>query len=107
MNVSFELPLLIWYGSLLEVEYEGTPAWRHAKVPDVAPDLLYLDGPPLAPERLVAVDPLDIEDRFPPGFCLIVDGRMKASSFLTDHLKRHYSLTYRELFQIFFFKLIA
>jgi predicted O-methyltransferase YrrM len=35
----------------LPVDYAGTPAWRHQTVPDIAPDLVYLDGPALAPGR--------------------------------------------------------
>lgn len=60
------------YSPLLEVEYFGTPAFRHAEIADVTPDFLYLDGPDLMPERRVAVDVLDIEDRFQPGFYLVV-----------------------------------
>jgi hypothetical protein len=35
----------ISYSPLLETEYEGIPAWRHATIPDVVPSFIYLDGP--------------------------------------------------------------
>ena len=75
---------------LLEVEYEGTPALRHADVPDVVPDFVYLDGPPLTPERQVASDVLELEDRFPKEFCMVVDGRWKNLRFFRQHCRRRY-----------------
>lgn len=97
----------IWYSPLVEVTYLGTPAFRHAKIPDVAPDLLYLDGPALTPERQVAVDVLDIEGRFPPGFYMIVDGRWTNTMFLKRHLKRRYVFKHRWLFHNSTFELIS
>ncbi len=97
----------IYHSPLLEVEYEGTPAFRHAKLPDLAPDLLYLDGPAFTPERQVAVDVLDIEETFPSGFCMIIDGRWQNTIFLKEHLKRRYLFTHRRLFSNSVFELIA
>jgi len=91
--------------ALVEVNYEGTPGFRHAEVPQISPDLLYLDGPPLTPHRQVAIDPLELEDRFPPGFCMIVDGRGRNTQFLVRHLKRRYRVRHRRLFRNSVFEL--
>jgi hypothetical protein len=96
----------IWYSPLLEVEFKGTFSFRYAQIPDVVPDLIYLDGPALTLERQVAVDVLDIEDRFPPDFCLIVDGRTQNTMFLRKHLKRRYVFKHRWLFSNSVFKLL-
>ncbi len=87
--------------------YNGTPVLRHADLPEVEPDLVYLDGPPLEPGRQVAVDVLDLEDRFPPGFLLIVDGRWVNCMFLKEHLQRPYRFHYRTLFQNSTFELLT
>jgi hypothetical protein len=97
----------ISYSPVLEIEHDGTPSFRHANVPNVIPDLLYLDGPALTPERQVAVDVLDIEERFPPGFCLIIDGRWQNTMFLKEYLKRHYRFKPRYLFTNYMFELIT
>lgn len=88
----------VTYSPVQALELYGVPGWRHVQVPDVAPDFLYLDGPPLSPERAVAVDPLDIEDRFPPGFVLVVDGRKANVEFLMRFFQRSYRITHRKLF---------
>ncbi len=96
----------IWYSSLLEVDYKGIPAFRYAKIPNITPELIYLDGPTLTPERQVAVDVLDIEERFQPGFCIVVDGRIQNTMFLRKYLKRQYIFKHRRLFFNSVFKLI-
>ena len=80
----------VLYSPLLEVDFSGVPAFRHSKIPNVAPDFLYLDGPALTPERQLSVDVIDIENRFPPGFLMVVDGRKKNTAFLRQNLKRQY-----------------
>ncbi len=69
-------------------EYEDTPVWRYAGIPDVLPDLIYLDGPALSEERKVAVDVLDMEAKLKQGTRLIVDGRIPNCNFLEKHFKR-------------------
>ncbi|MEQ9641918.1 MAG: hypothetical protein RIM84_17980 [Alphaproteobacteria bacterium] len=71
-------------------DFAGVPVWRYRDVPEVTPDLVYLDGPALTKDRRAAVDVLDIEDRFPRGFRLIVDGRAKNCELLERHFKRRY-----------------
>jgi hypothetical protein len=83
----------ISYSPLIEVDYNGTPAFRHAIVPNVVPQLVYLDGPALTAERVVAIDVLDLEDRLATGCCLIVDGRIANTNFLRKHLRRPFRFT--------------
>jgi hypothetical protein len=71
-------------------DYEGEKVWRFDDVPDVVPELIYLDGPALTKERRAAVDVLDMEPTFPAGFRLIVDGRSKNCALLEQHFKRQY-----------------
>lgn len=97
----------ILHSPLLEVEYQGTDAFRYSEIPDVVPDFAYLDGPALTPDRRVAVDLLDIEDRFPTGFYLIVDGRWENTEFLRKHLRKNYLFRYRRLFHNSIFELIT
>ncbi|HJO89547.1 MAG: hypothetical protein QF603_15305 [Alphaproteobacteria bacterium] len=73
------------------------PVWRFAEVPDVVPDMIYLDGPALTPERRAAVDILDIEDKFPPGFRLLVDTRTFNCRLLEKHFKRRYQRHHRRI----------
>lgn len=89
----------VLYRPAVETEWNGTPAFRYTDLPQLEPDLVYLDGPPLTPERQVAVDVLDLEDRFRPGFLLIVDGRWANAMFLREHLRGEYRFQYRTLFQ--------
>jgi len=89
------------------VEFDGTPAWRFRDVPDVAPDFIYLDGPALTPDRKVAVDVLDLEDRFPPGFHLLVDGRSRNCAFLEAHFKRRYDKTHRRVLKSTTYRLLS
>jgi hypothetical protein len=80
---------------LLEIEYDGIPCFRHRDLPEASPDFLYLDGPALTSSRQVAVDPLDLEACFKPGFLMVVDGRWMNVMFLRTHLKRQYSFSRR------------
>ncbi len=86
--------------------HQGTPCFRHLNLPDVRPDLVYLDGPELTPECRVAVDVLDLEERFPPGLLLIVDGRWENAMFLKRNLRGRYRFEYRTLYQNSTFELL-
>jgi hypothetical protein len=86
------------YSPVLEVEYSGTPGFRHARIPDISPNFVYLDGPPLTPQRQVAVDILDMEIRLPQDFFLVIDGRKENTTFLRQHLKRRYAFKQRRIF---------
>jgi predicted O-methyltransferase YrrM len=78
-------------------EHCGTAVWRHAVVPDVAPDFVYLDGPPLTDERPIAVDVLDIEPRLRPGTLLVTDGRVRNFRYLQQHLAKPWRFAWHPL----------
>ena len=71
-------------------DFAGTQVWRHANLPGEMPDLIYLDGPSLTPERRAAVDVLLLEAQLPERFLLIVDNRTAQSLLLRKHLRRRY-----------------
>jgi predicted O-methyltransferase YrrM len=71
-------------------EFAGTPGWRHANLPTEMPDLIYLDGPSLTPERRAAVDVLELESKLPEQMLLIVDNRSAQADLLRKHLRRKY-----------------
>ncbi len=78
------------YSPVEKIDCCGQKAWRHTEVPEVAPDIVYLDGPALTQDCQVAADILFLEDRFPKDFMLIIDGRNKNMLFLKENLKRNY-----------------
>ena len=80
----------IIYSPLLEVEQAGTLGFRHANIPDVAANFLYLDGPALTPARRIAIDVLDMEDKLPHDFYMVVDDRQENTAFLKRNLRRQY-----------------
>jgi len=82
----------------VEIEYEGMPCLRHAWLPDVVPDMIYLDGPSFTKVRKIAVDILDIEQKLPPGFLLIIDGRVRNTAFLKTYLSRPFRFKHRTWF---------
>lgn len=83
----------------VEIEYEGTPCFRHSTLPDVVPDMIYLDGPSFTKERKIAVDILDMEHKLPPDILLIIDGRVRNTEFLRQHLKRPFQFRDRSWYK--------
>ena len=82
---------------IVATEVGGERVLRHASVPDVAPDFIFLDGPDFQDFKLgtlsAVCDPVDLEDRFRPGFCMVVDGRVDNTAFLRRHFKRKYTVS--------------
>ena len=72
----------------VEVELYGQHSWRHIALPDVVPDFVHLDGPTFTPDRIIAVDILDMEKKLPRDFYMVIDGRARNVWFLRKHLKR-------------------
>lgn len=72
-----------------------TKVFRYSSIPDLVPDMMYLDGPTLTPEVKVTADILDMESRIKPGFWLVIDGRRENAEFLNCHLKRRYKTSIR------------
>lgn len=87
--------------------FAGRLCHTYDRLPDVVPDLIYLDGPDPAdvagsvggltfscPERTVmAADILVMEPTLLPGTVIVVDGRESNTRFLTRNLQRPISLT--------------
>ena len=99
-------PLVTVVYSPAREDNRDVPGWSHTVLPDVEPDFLYLDGPPLRPgsKRHVAFDPLDLEPRFKRGFVMVIDGRWKNAKYFRSHLRRSYRFerlpNYRFLFRL-------
>jgi hypothetical protein len=79
----------------VEIEYEGIPCFRHSQIPDVVPDMIYLDGPSFTKDRQIAVDILDIEKKLPQSVLLIIDGRTLNTEFLRRRLSRAFRFKHR------------
>ncbi len=82
----------VLYAPAVETEWGDTLVFRHDVTIEGAVDFVYLDGPPLTAERMVAVDPLVIEDRLTPNALIVVDGRLENVRFLQKNLKNDYSI---------------
>ncbi|MBT4487240.1 MAG: hypothetical protein HOK30_02760 [Rhodospirillaceae bacterium] len=67
--------------------------FRYEALPDGEPDFLYVDGPALQPGRKICFDALHLQDRFPPGFTMVVDGRHDTVRYLRKHLAGTYRVT--------------
>tara|TARA_Y100000591_G_C21853752_1_gene713434 strand:- start:7871 stop:8725 length:855 start_codon:yes stop_codon:yes gene_type:complete len=86
------------------IEYEGKYATRCSNIPNIAPDMIYLDGPSqYATQKSLNGFNLNNISRFPmsadilyleyflePGTFIIVDGRTANARFLKDHFKRNW-----------------
>jgi len=81
-----------WCSMTYSPVYRSTLSSRsvllHRDLPDVVPDLIYLDGPEFPPDIDVAADVLVMEPKLPNDFYIIIDGRWENSKFLTSNLKR-------------------
>jgi hypothetical protein len=89
---------------LVEADLDGVHGFRHAYMPAVAPNLVYLDGPGFTVEHtairhLFAVDVLAMEECMPADFLLIIDGRKHQTLFLQQHLRKKYQFKARKLFR--------
>lgn len=95
-------PATIVYTPAVKV---GEHHWRHERLPNVVPDFIYLDGPPLSKDRPVAVDVLDLEPRLNPGCFLVVDGRKTNTRYLQEHFARDWSFSWDRIAQRAVFEL--
>ena len=101
------------------VEYQNKFATKYSKVPDVAPDLIYLDGPSTFLKKKLkgfsfnnisrfpmSADILYIEYFLEPGTFIIVDGRTANARFLKDHFKRKWKYYHDRKGDCHYFELI-
>jgi hypothetical protein len=86
----------ISYSPLEIVERNGVLGYKHLKLPAIAPNFVYLDGPALTKEVQIAIDILDMEEKLPSDFCMVIDGRWENAQYLRRHLKREYSFKDRK-----------
>ncbi len=100
----------IVYRPIEEAQFAGRRVWRHVDLPPFAPDFIYLDGPgyPNGTPGLekVAMDLLELEDKFPKGFLMIADDRQHNCAFLAEHFKRTYKIKRNPIFVNRSFKLM-
>jgi hypothetical protein len=98
-------------------ELNGQVCHVFDKLPDVRPDLIYLDGPGgdsiegdvhgiTRVGLIVAADPLFYEWQTWPGFTMIVDGRFTNVQFLKANLRRAYKVRTKWLRNVTTFALI-
>lgn len=99
--------------------FNGRVCTFYSKLPNITPDLIYLDGPNLHDvtgdirgvstrnmDRLPMVaDLLAIEHFLLPGTLLIVDGRSANARFLMSNFQRNWKYQYIEAFDQHFFEL--
>ena len=101
------------------VEYQNKFATKYSKVPNVAPDLIYLDGPSTFLKKKLkgfsfnnisrfpmSADILYIEYFLEPGTFIIVDGRTANARFLKDHFKRKWKYYHDRKGDCHYFELI-
>lgn len=76
------------YSPVTKERYENNKVFRYEKVPDVKPDMMYVDGPVLnKPEWTLTINPLSLTDQFNFPFLLIIDGRIDTANFLHEHIE--------------------
>ncbi len=78
-----------------QVKHGDLVLWRHANVPYIEVDFIYLDGPnwrqfPHVDHKGITVDPMFMEMNFRPGFSMLVDYRRVNVAWLRDNLKLRY-----------------
>lgn len=100
------------HSPLETIEHAGAVCSRYTRVPDAAPDFLYLDGPAPADipgwptgKAVCAADPVLLEPRVAPGFFMVVDGRTDNVAFLKQQLRRKYAVRHNEMFKLTAFEL--
>lgn len=94
------------HSPVVKVELDGRILLRHTIIPDETPDFVYLDGPAL--QGLDgAIDLLEIEDRFPSGFTMVIDNRLAQAELFRRYFRRRYRYRARKLWRQATFVLVA
>jgi hypothetical protein len=100
--------------------FEGQACTFYDKIPNISPDLIYLDAPdqfsPTGsiggistrhPDRMpMSGDILRFENFLLPGTLIVVDGRAANARFIKNNLKRNWRYQYEEKYDQHFFELI-
>ena len=98
-----------------------SPCSVYKNLPNITPDLIYLDGPDPDAAKLkifnlnyensgnsgnpLSADILLYEHRLKPGAIIIIDGRPNNVVFLKNHLKRRYKFEFQRLYSRSIFEL--
>ena len=108
------------FSNLFTSEFAGRICTFYEKLPNISPDLIYLDGPDQfsAQEEIRGISTRN-SDRFPmsgdilsfehflhPGTLIIVDGRTANARFLKCNLQRNWSYSYSREWDQHFFELL-
>ena len=102
------------------INYQGTFALKHRNLPNISPDLIYLDGPSLYSAKKkfmgfafnnisrvpISADILFFEFFLEPGTFILVDGRGANAEFLKSFLKRNWKYFYDKKGDCHYFELI-
>ena len=102
------------------INYQGTFALKHRNLPNISPDLIYLDGPSLysAKKKLMgfafnnisrvpmSADILFFEFFLEPGTFILIDGRGANAEFLKNFLKRNWKYFYDKKGDCHYFELL-
>ena len=102
------------------INYQGKFALKHRNLPNISPDLIYLDGPSLHSTKKkfmgfsinkisrvpISADILFIEFFLEPGTFIVVDGRGANTEFLRSFLRRNWKYFYDKKGDCHYFELI-
>jgi hypothetical protein len=83
---------------LASVTMGGHRVLRHVQLPNVTPDFVYVDGPDFQDflhlaDVPAACDVVDLEPKLPSNVYIVIDGRVRNTQFLKDHLRGRYRQT--------------
>ena len=102
------------------INYQGRFALKHRNLPNISPDLIYLDGPSLYSAKKkfmgfafnnisrvpMSADILFFEFFLEPGTFILIDGRGANAEFLKNFLKRNWKYFYDKKGDCHYFELI-
>ena len=102
------------------INYQGRFALKHRNLPNISPDLIYLDGPSLYSAKKkfmgfafnnisrvpMSADILFFEFFLEPGTFILIDGRGANAEFLKNFLKRNWKYFYDKKGDCHYFELL-
>ncbi|MBK16585.1 MAG: hypothetical protein CMK49_01020 [Prochlorococcus sp. SP3034] len=110
----------IHFSTLITSEFAGKICTLYENLPNISPDLIYLDGPDQFSAKgeirglstkhqdrfPMSADILSFEHFLHPGTLIIIDGRTANARFLRSNLQRNWSYTYSYDWDQHFFELL-
>ncbi len=109
-----------YFSNVITSEFNGRICTFYENLPNVCPDLIYIDGPdqysPLREVRGISTkhqdrmpmsaDILSLEHFLQPGTLVIIDGRSANARFIKSNLQRNWSYHFSEEWDQHFFELL-